>query len=32
VSAVHDFVGDYPQTDDITLTVVRFGPQPQPGN
>ena len=30
VSAVHDFVGDYPQTDDITLTVVRFGPQPQP--
>ena len=32
VSAVHDFVGDYPQTDDITLTVVRFGPQPHPGN
>lgn len=32
VSAVHDFVGDYPQTDDITLTVVRFGPQPQAGN
>ncbi len=32
VSAVHDFVGDYPQTDDITLTVVRFGPHPQPAN
>jgi sigma-B regulation protein RsbU (phosphoserine phosphatase) len=32
VSAVHDFVGDNPQTDDITLTVVRFGPQPQPGS
>jgi serine phosphatase RsbU (regulator of sigma subunit) len=28
VGAVHDFVGNSPQTDDITLAVVRFGPQP----
>jgi len=29
VAAVHDYVGTAPQSDDITLTVVRFGP-PQP--
>jgi sigma-B regulation protein RsbU (phosphoserine phosphatase) len=29
VDAVNEFVGNSPQTDDITLTVVRFGPQPE---
>jgi len=32
VGAVHEFVGNSPQTDDLTLTVVRFGPQPQSRN
>ena len=29
VGAVHEFVGDSPQADDLTLTVVRFGPGPE---
>jgi len=32
VGAVHEFVGNAPQADDLTLTVVRFGPQPQSRN
>jgi sigma-B regulation protein RsbU (phosphoserine phosphatase) len=32
VGAVHEFVGNAPQADDLTLTVVRFGPQPQNRN
>jgi sigma-B regulation protein RsbU (phosphoserine phosphatase) len=28
VTAVHEFVGNAPQADDLTLTVVRFGPAP----
>jgi len=32
VGAVQEFVGNSPQTDDLTLTVVRFGPQPESGN
>jgi len=32
VGAVHEFVGDSPQTDDLTLTVVRFGPSPKVEN
>jgi sigma-B regulation protein RsbU (phosphoserine phosphatase) len=28
VGAVHEFAGNAPQADDLTLTVVRFGPQP----
>jgi hypothetical protein len=26
VAKVHEFVGTAPQSDDLTLTVVRFGP------
>jgi sigma-B regulation protein RsbU (phosphoserine phosphatase) len=29
VGAVHEFVGKSPQADDLTLTVVRFGPKPE---
>jgi serine phosphatase RsbU (regulator of sigma subunit) len=29
VGAVHEFVGNAPQADDLTLTVVRFGPGPE---
>ncbi len=32
VGAVHEFVGNSPQADDLTLTVVRFGPQPEGRN
>jgi serine phosphatase RsbU (regulator of sigma subunit) len=32
VAAVQQFVGDSPQADDLTLTVVRFGPGPEAGN
>jgi len=28
VGAVHEFVGNSPQADDLTLAVVRFGPKP----
>jgi len=32
VGEVHQFVGNAPQADDLTLTVVRFGPEPQSRN